>query len=424
MNKLFKFLKKNQTAGKYISSGLLVTATQAISGFVILRWLDPSSLGQWQSFTVFVGYIQILTLGTTSGLGRELPYWLGKSDIELGMRRLQTTGYFTTMLSFLIMVLVVALGLVLFITKKLSLDNTLMLIFAFSTGALSIQTNFLGATYRSAQSFEKLSKIQLFNSSLYFLLLPLIYFFNLWGYIAYQVVLAIALYLGYQLFRPYKIKFKFEISQFKELVKVGFPIYFWNYISGIIRTIPRLILVVFGSPLLVGLYSPAGSINSAMLSLPGYINRYIFPKITFMLGKTEDPLQVYNYTIKASKILFSVMLLGATLIAFIIPPVFSSVFPKYIDGILPAQITLFSGVFFSINSLIHLGLNSLKVYKPFKYIVSLRFIYIVTFTYIAFVLSNSLILAVAIGSVCSEIFILMSYLYYFKKEVYKYSLIK
>ena len=58
MNKLFKSLKKNQTAGKDISSGLLVTATQVISGFVILRWLDPSSLGQWQSFTVFVGYIK------------------------------------------------------------------------------------------------------------------------------------------------------------------------------------------------------------------------------------------------------------------------------------------------------------------------------------------------------------------------------
>lgn len=420
MNKLFKTLKNHKTAGVYISSGLFLTVAQAFSGFIILRWLDPNALGQWQSFTVFVGYLQILTLGTTSGLNRELPYWLGKGQKEVGLQRLQTAGYYSTLLSFSIMAIVIISCLVLFYINQLSFDKTLMIILAFSTGALAIQTNLLGATYRSANSFNKLSRIQLFNSVLYFLLIPLIYFFNLWGYIAYQIILAVILFMGYRIFRPYKVSYRFEVSHFKELVRVGLPIYFWNYVESFSRTIPRLVLVAFGSPLLVGLYSPAGSINSAMLNLPGYINRYMFPKMSFMLGQTEDPIKVYNFTLKASKILFFVMLLGAVIVAIIIPPLFRLAFPKYIEGIVPAQITVFSGAFYSVNSLMHIGLNSLKVYKPFKYIVSLRIIYILLFSYISYLFVNSLILSVAIGGVCAEICNLLSYFYFFKKEAENY----
>lgn len=411
---MLKFFKRNLSAGKYISSGLLKTFAQTISGFIILRWLDPIELGQWQSFTVFVGYIHILTLGTTSGLNRELPYWIGKGNEKLGIKRLQTAGYFTTTLSILIMVFVIIIGIILFSVGSLSLNSTLMMIFAFSTGALTIQTNLLGATYRSNQSFDKLSKIQLFNTLLYFILLPLIYFFDIWGYVFYQVVLAVALYIGYQLFKPYKQKYKFELNQFKALIKIGFPIYFWNYLTSMSRTIPRLILVLFGSPLLVGLYSPAGSVNAAMLSLPDYVNRYLFPQMSHKFGKTGDVRGVYNYAIKSAMILFIIMFIGASVLAFIIPPIFTSFFPKYINGIIAAQITLFSGVFYSINSLLHNTLNSIKVFKPFKFIVGFRIFYMVVFTFIANLYFDDLLLAVAVGAVISEFFNMLNYLYFLK----------
>ncbi|PWH86409.1 lipopolysaccharide biosynthesis protein [Brumimicrobium oceani] len=413
------FLKRNKTAGKYISSGLLKTLAQTISGFIILRWIDPKDLGQWQSFTVFVGYIQILTLGTTSGLNRELPYWLGKGDKQLAMKRLKTAGYFITSLSFVLMFATILIAAIFYLADNLSLNNTIMLVFAFSTGALTIQTNFLGATYRSSKSFDKLSKIQLFNTLLYFVFLPLVYFFNIWGYIIYQVGLALALYAGYQVFKPFKVSYKFEKDQFKALVMIGFPIYFWNYIAGLSRTIPRLILVLFGNPLLVGLYSPAGSVNAAMLNLPNYTNRYLFPQMAYKFGKTGDAKQVYNYAIKASKILFIVMIIGASFFALIIPTIFTNFFPKYIDGILAAQITIFSGVFYSINALIHNALNSLKVYKPLKYIVILRLIYIAGFSYISFLIVDDLLLAVSIGAVLSEFFNLFNYLFFFKKVSHK-----
>lgn len=416
MNKLFKYIRARKTAGTYVSSGLLLAFSQAVSGFIILRWLEPVALGEWQSFTVFVGYIEILTIGTTVGLNRELPYWLGKNNKEIALKRLQTAGYYTTTLSFILILLVFITGVILFITNNLSLQHSIMLVFAFSIGALKLQTNFLGATYRSAQSFDRLSKIQIFNASLYFLLIPLIYYFNLWGYIVYNFVIILFFYIGYQTFKPYKIKYKFETSQFKKLVKIGFPMFFWSYIAGISMSIPRLLLIFFGSPLLLGLYSPAGSINGAILNLPAYINRYMFPKMSYIFGQTEDVYKVYRYTIKASLSVFFMMLIISTILVTIIPKVFQTFFPKYVEGILAAQITLYSGVFYSVSTVLHTSLNSLRVFKAFKYIVIHRLIFIVLFTGLAFYLTDNLLIAVAIGAVCTEFFNLLSYLYFFKKE--------
>jgi len=386
-----------------------------IAGFIILRWLDPTELGMWQSFSVFVGYLQILTLGTTSGLNRELPYWFGKGKRTLGMKRLKTAGYFTTKLSFFLMLIIMSIAIILYALNILTLNYAVIMIFAFSIGALSIQTNFLGATYRSTQSFDKLSKIQFYNSILFFLLLPLIYFFDIWGYIAYQTILTLALYLGYQFFRPFKVEYKFEKEQFIELVKIGLPMYIWNYLASLSRSIPRLILILFGSPLLVGLFSPAGSINSAMLNLPGYINRYLFPKISFQFGKNNDVNEVYQYVMKASLILFLVMMFFSIILALIIPYIFEVFFPKYIEGIVAAQITLFSGVFYSINSLLHITLNSIKAFKPFKFIVSYRLIYISLFSFVAYYIVEDLLIAVSIGAVMSEFFNVFNYIYFLKK---------
>ncbi len=407
-------IKNNSVAGKYIFSGLFKAAAYTVSGFIILMWINPEELGTWQSFTVFVGYIQILTLGTTSGLNRELPFYLGKGDKEIALKKLEACGYYTTLLSTSLMIVVIILGLLLWQLNVFIVDHAIMFVFAFSIAALSIQTNFLGATFRSSNSFNKLTIIQMLNAGLYFLLIPLIYFFNIWGYIVYQTLLAIFLFIGYYLYRPYKIKYKYNYKETIALIKVGFPMYFWNYLSEISRSIPRTILVIFGNPLTVGLYSPAGSINGAMLELPAYTNRYLFPQMAYKYGKTNDRKIILNYASKSAFYLLVIMLVAAVILVFIIPPVFNAFFQKYSQGIVAAQISVFSGVFYSINSIFHNALVSIKAFAPFKFIISLRLIYILLFTAIPWFIIHDLLVAVAIGAVIAEFFNIFNYYYFLK----------
>jgi O-antigen/teichoic acid export membrane protein len=405
----------NSTASKYISSGLVKAAAQTIVGFVILRWLNPEELGKWQSFTVFVGYIGILTLGVNTGLNRELPYLIGKENKKKGIELIKTAGFFATKLSIVIMAIVLLLSIFFYYFDVFDLDKVLMFLLAFSTGALAILTNFLGSTFRSSKEFNKLTRIQFINSILFFILLPLVYFFNIWGYIIYQTILALYLYLGYLFFRPYKVKYNFNKNDFILLFKTGFPIFFWNYIGRQTRTIPRLVLVLFGSPLLVGLFSPAGSINAAMLQLPAYTNRYLFPQMSFKFGKSNSYTEVFNYAFRASKYLFLIMLSGVTLLSIFIPYIFTIFFPKYIDSVKIVQIVLFSGVFYSVNTVMHNALNSIKIFKPFRIISILKIIYIILFISVSYYIGKDLLLSVAIGALMSEAFNTITYIIVIKK---------
>ena len=411
-----KIIEKTKSTGaRYVFSGLLKTFSTALSGIIILRWLHPEELGQWQSFLVFVGYLQILTLGTTSGLNREIAYLIGKGKKEEGIEKLRTVGYYTTTLSLLLMLIICATGIILYLIGMFDIEYMIMFILAFSTGALTIQTNFLGATYRSSSSFNYLSKVQFYVSFLYFILLPLIYFFDLWGYIIYQVSIALALYLGYYWFRPYKVSYKFKTNIFKELVSIGLPMYIWNYLASVSRSIPRLILVTFGTPLILGLYTPAGTINTAMLSLPLYVNRYLNPKISGLYGRTEDKRKVYIYSMSAVWKLFIAMSLIALFISLTIPYIIEQFFPKYVEGTHAVQITVFSGVFFCMNNMIHNAINSLKAFKLFKIIVTLRYVNIVTFSAVGFFIFDSLLTIVSFGVLMAEIFNFLSYWRAFKK---------
>jgi O-antigen/teichoic acid export membrane protein len=250
---------------------------------------------------------------------------------------------------------------------------------------------------------------------MYILLLPVIYFYGIWGYIWYEFSLSLATYLGFYYYRPYKVKYKFSYPEFKDLVKIGLPMYFWNYLAAISRSVPRLILVLFGNQLLVGLFAPATSVNTAMLNLPMYINRYLFPKLSFMYGKEQNTELVFKYTVKTATILFVLMISIATIIALLIPYLFSSFFPKYIGSVLATQIILFSGVFYSINALVHNSLNSLKHFKPFKYIITFRVIYILLFSAFFYYFTSDLIISVALSSAVSEMLNMLNYFYFLRQ---------
>lgn len=390
------------TAANYVGSGLVKTLFQTLSGFIVLMWISPEELGQWQSFTVFVSYITILGLGVPHGLNRELPYLLGKKKLEVAMTLLKTAGAYVTMLSFGIILLVSLISVTLFFLEVFNMNQSLMLFAAFSIGAFSLQTNLIGATFRSNQAFDKLAYLQYFMAFCHFILLPIVYFYGIWGYISYQALITIFFYWGYWFYRPYKVKYKFIKEDFKLLVKIGLQMFIWDYLAQSLRTIPRLVLVIFGSPMLVGLFAPAESFNKAVLNLPKYINLFLFPKMSYSFGKDQSIEKIKAYSFKSAKLLFVSMFFIALILALIIPYAFELFFEKYLDSVKVVQIVLFSGVFYSVNALFHNSINSLKMFRYFKIIISLKALFLIMSISLSYFFTDNLLIAAAVGLVASE----------------------
>ncbi len=395
-------IKKQKSSMIYVASGLFRTFMQVIVGFLVLRWIDPASLGQWQSLLLVSTYLSILTLGTTSAINRELPFLLGKNEEGKAMRFLSTVGFFTEALSWTFVVLSIGVGLFFWLMDWYKWDFCLQLVLAAINGAINIHTNFIGATFRTSNSFEKVGKVQFIIALGYVLLIPMIYYGNIGGYIFYQTILSLLLYLGYWWYRPFKVKYKWDFQDLKEMVKVGFHLYIWNYLSTVSKSFPRLALVIFANPFTVGLYAPAQNVNTAILNLPGLLNRILFPKMSFKYGESGKVHEVIQSSFRWAWVIFGTMSLIAIPLSFAIPYVFEQFFPKYAQSSDVAIIALWAGVLYSVNAIFQLTITSIKAHKDLHQLIIMRFVFLAVGIGFSYLMHWDWLIVVSVSALMAE----------------------
>jgi O-antigen/teichoic acid export membrane protein len=65
---------------RFSSSQLIFNALTLVSGFLVVKLVDPKTYGSFAGYQVYLGYILLMHGGILNGLNRELPYLLGKGD--------------------------------------------------------------------------------------------------------------------------------------------------------------------------------------------------------------------------------------------------------------------------------------------------------------------------------------------------------
>ena len=66
----------------YSASGIVSQALGLIAGFWVARLLGPSDFGVWNAVSLVLVYGAYLELGALSAMGRDLPFYFGKGDME------------------------------------------------------------------------------------------------------------------------------------------------------------------------------------------------------------------------------------------------------------------------------------------------------------------------------------------------------
>jgi O-antigen/teichoic acid export membrane protein len=282
-------------------------------------------------------------------------------------------------------------------------DFCLQLVLAAVNGAINIHTNFIGATFRTSNSFEKVGKVQFIIALGYVLLIPMIYYGNIAGYIFYQTILSLLLYLGYWWYRPFKVQYKWNFFNLKEMVKVGFHLYIWNYLSTVSKSFPRLALVIFANPFTVGLYAPAQNVNTAILNLPGLLNRILFPKMSFKYGESGQVHEVIRSSFRWSWMIFGTMSLIALPLSFAIPYVFDHFFPKYAQSSDVAIVALWAGVLYSVNSIFQLTITSIKAHSELHQLIIMRFVFLGLGIGLSYMMTWNWLMIVSVSAMMAEI---------------------
>ncbi len=398
--------QKYKTPILYSGSSIIKALATMVVGLVIARYISPHDLGLWTTVNLALTYSVFLQSGLINGLNLELPLAYGKGE-DIKAKLMAGTVQSSVVISALV---VFVIGIIYFIFSpeqdhKIKF-GVLAIIFVI---VFSFYQNYLISTFRSKSSFFKLSLIQILHSCLNIATLLLVIFYGYYGMIVKAVIVIFIYTLFLYFFRPIKVGLIWDQSSFRTLFKVGFPIFGLVLLDSFSATADKLWLIKFSNLTQVGLYSFAFYALSTFSLFSASVASYIYPRMTYSYGQSNDKSILWKYVKKITLLLFIVQIPIAIICYYLLPVIIETYFPEYILSIFAMQVLLFAGVFKGCV----VGVNALWSIKNWKYMIIYQFIYsilLISLTYVGFQFYHN-ITGIAYGVLMANLFNLISGIY-------------
>lgn len=359
----------------YASSSIVKAFATIIAGFFIAKYISPEDLGLWSTLSLFITYSLFLQGGVINALNLELPLSFGEGKNK---RARLYAGVAQTFTLYLSAALLIGGVLVFFLFPFDNLKIKYGVLGISVIIAFTFYQNYLLSTFRSNNSFLKLSYLQIVDAIVNVITIALVFYFSYYGMLFKAIITLIIFVTLLHFNRPIKVNLKWDKQVFFKLLKVGFPIFALAYLESFALTFDKILLIKYTTLKDVGLYSFAlyALLFSALFS--NALASYIYPKMTFKYGQDKNKLILWQYVKKITLILLLVQLPFFVVGYFVIPPVINGFFPNYIESIVPMQILLFAGVMK--GSVV--GVNVIWSIRKWSYMI----IYQVTYALILFAL--------------------------------------
>lgn len=359
LSQLWTRIKERGTSTVVIFSGssILLQIVVMISNIAVLKWLDPAVVGKWQYYLALQSYLLFIQIGVISGIGRELPYAMGKKDAE-GVLGIAGTAY--TYVKLVALLIIAAIPFI-YLFGPATVDKTLLSAIIL-TAVCQLFRNYYSSTYRADSAFRNLAHITWFESGLTVATLPVVYYFGLDGLIIRLLAIQLITTTVLHLYRPIRQVGKFTRPVFGQLLRTGVPISAFGYLMSIVNTFPRMILQPAGGFELVGYYAPAAAVMGMISMVPQSLSRYVYPRMSYEFGKAQDPAILWKTIKKIYRTTFLISIPPVLMAMLFIPDLIRTFFPKYVGSIGAVQYSMFAGVFMGGS----VALNALNVVKAWK----------------------------------------------------------
>jgi O-antigen/teichoic acid export membrane protein len=367
VTKLGKLYTQYKTPILFSGGSIAKAFAQMIVGFVVAKFVTPKDFGLWNTLNLALTYSLFVQSGLINGLNRELPFLFGKGEEKEATQMAGTVQTFTLISS--VIVLLCGAGYLIFADIKDPkiyygvMGITVLIV-------LNYYQSYLFSTFRSKNSFLNLSKLQFAHAFVNIVTLILVFYFTYYGLILKAIIVSLIYVFLMHLSRPIKVGLLWNKQAFYKLIKVGLPIFILSYIEAIAATTDKMILVKYTDLETVGIYSFGFYALSSFSIFPSSIASYIYPKMTYDYGKTNDKLIMWRYAKKITILLLLILTPIAIIGYFACPFLIDTFFPAYAQSARVMQILLFAGVFS--GSVI--GVNALWSMKSWKYLVTYQLI--------------------------------------------------
>jgi O-antigen/teichoic acid export membrane protein len=364
LNSLSSFGK---TLLRYASAQVISNILKLVSGFLIVKFIDPELYGKFTGVGIYLGYILLGHGGIINGLGRELPFELGRGN-DNNARAMASSAFLMSLIISLISFAVFSgIGIARLI-KHDFMSGLIFLSYSISGGLYLLNQQYLPTLYRTNADFNSLSNQNILKGIGNLFTVVIVWSLGLYGLMIRTIFLALFEFILLFKNKPYQLSISLNYSHLKKLFNTGFPIFLVGYINSFWTTIMNNLIYSFGGAINYGLYALSNIIQTVIGIVPSSFGQVVYPRMSIMLGEGKKVEDIIKAAIKPLLFQFLFMLIISSLGAIILP-IFVPIFlPKYINGISSAQWMCFVPVAMSLGLMNHIY-NILK--RQILYFVAL-----------------------------------------------------
>lgn len=312
----------------------------------MLRWVPPEYMGIWQSALLAMALCDITKFGILNGMNRELPYHMGRGQVELAHRAVATASAFM-LISMLIGAVI--FGALTWYHWNDGLFARIALVAAGVTWCAAYYAQYVHATCRGSDDFAKVSRVQLFDAAVSLLSLTLVW---KWGFIGLCVrsVLQVSLSaILLHVIRPIHRRPRFDVSQLRELLSSGLPAFGSAYLFGVGQNAERAVLLSTNNIALVGLLAPIYAVQTMLLMLPNAAMTYGYPKLSFVHGRQVPKKELWRLSVRVT-IGGVAATASIAVVGFLVMPwLVTNVFPAYRESLGGIRWALLGGAFLAVR---------------------------------------------------------------------------
>jgi O-antigen/teichoic acid export membrane protein len=306
---------------RYLSFGLV-----GIRGFILAFYLGPYFLGIYGYLMLYQQYLSYSSLGFNYSVNSELAILDEKSEKE---KRKITNSAFTGVFIIAVFISIVSLIAYQFKLSLFPIKESYRYIFLLAP--LAILINFQQIFVNIFRIQKSLNPIIIGESFLSVGLLIIVFFFK--GLILIKAVfycwialLTVILFI-YKLL--YKAKISYDTSRIKLLLKSGLPLLIYVFSYYLMNLMVRTLIGAFYPTEIMGYFSFANNITTAIMLGLDTITWLIFPAIIAKLSDSSlEKEDLQKYLILFTNKL-SILVLMITVASILFLPVLFYILPKY-----------------------------------------------------------------------------------------------
>lgn len=346
-------------SGFYAGGTQIAQLITLLAAICSRRFLGPAQTGIWATLQILVDYSKYSTLGTMDAVSREIPYRIGKGEIEVAEKIKNQAATFVLTGSFLIALAMLSFALI--SRGRFRPEITYGLMWVAGLIFLQRLNNLLIALLRCYKRFDVEAKLMIVSAIVNAVLVAAFsFYFKIYGFIWAMILSFIFNIVFVYSQYPFRFKWTYDPATLKPLVTFGLPLMVLGLGMTLFRSLDKIIIAKFLGFEPLGWYSIALMGVSYISNFPISIGIVLLPHFQEKYGRGSNPRDLEIFLFKSSRAMALSMPLILAAVWILAPYGIGFFLKKFIPGIPSLKILILGLFFLSLSQIYYDSLVNIK----------------------------------------------------------------